>query len=213
MNTYLTNCKVELIKEAKQSLLDLYGIDSTPFTRKIYFYFFIYNNKKYVYKKALNFVYSNAETYTTALDPVMCHLTKEIEPVRICEFLENYCGNLLPSLLEINDKFLVYEFEAGDPVDSITQLEFNTLRDHVETMSLTPFYNSMTYNLVRGPNGIKLIDLKHFEVKDNKPFFVYLYNKDNGVNLLYVIKDTVIDSILQHLNIDYPASEATLIEY
>jgi hypothetical protein len=213
MNTYLTNCKIELIKEVKQSLLDLYGIDSTPFTRKIYFYFFIYNNKKYVYKKALNFVYSNAETYTTALDPTMCHLTKEIDPVRICEFLENYCGNLLPKLLEINDKFLVYEFEVGEPVDSITQLEFITLRDHVETMSLTPFYNSMTYNLVRGPNGIKLIDLKHFEVKDNKPFFVYLYNKDNGVNLLYVIKDTVIDSILQHLNIDYPASEATLIEY
>jgi hypothetical protein len=213
MNIYLTNRKVELIKEAKQSLMDLYNIDCTPFSRKIYFYFVIHDNKKYVYKKALNFVYSNAETYTTDLSPTVCYLKKEIQPVNICEFLENYCGDLLPALLEANDKFLVYAVEDGNPVDSITELEFNTLRKYNETISLTPFYNSMAYNLVRGPNGIKLIDLKHFEVKDNKPFFVYLYNKDNGVNLLYVIKGTEIKSILEHLDIDYPASIATLIEY
>jgi hypothetical protein len=186
MNTYLINSKVQFIKEARDDFKRLYDLDCVPFTRKIYFYFFVHNNKKYVHKRALQFVYSNADTYTQDIDPSLCYINKQITPVDVCGFLEFYQGNLLPKLLESNDSFLVYEYIPGDPIDSISYDEFYFLKAQHDQMEFTPFYNSMTYNLIRNSNEIKLIDLKHFEPKDSKPFFLYLYNEDNRVNTLYV---------------------------
>jgi hypothetical protein len=213
MNTYLINKKVQFIKEARADFNHLYGQDCSPFTRKIYFYFFIQNNKKYIHKRALQFIYTNADTYTNDVDPQICQLTKQITPVDVCEFLGNYTGPLLPTLLECNNSFLVYEYCPGDPVEDITQAEFNYLKTQHEHLSLTPFYNSMTYNLVRNNNQIKLVDFKHFEPKDTKPFFLYLYNRDNGVNTLYIEKGTDTEPINTHLAIDYPVKDAIIIEY
>lgn len=213
MNTYLIESKVRLIKQARDDFKRIYGLDHTSFTRKIYFYFFTYNNKKYVYKPALKFVYSNADTYTTERNPFFCYLNKQTEPVDVVAFLESYRGTLLPNLLESNDSFLVYDYFVGTPVDSITSPEFAYLKSQHESMSLTPFYNSMTYNLVRQDNQIKLVDLKHFEPKDTKPFFLYLYNEDNRVNTLYVETNTDLTPIFEHLGIDYPVLDAIIIEY
>ena len=213
MNTYLIQSKTRLIRQAQQDLLDVYGIDYTPFTRKIYFYFFELNGKKYIHKESLKFVYSNAETYTTEIDPYYCHLTKEYNPVDVCLFLESHPGDLLPTLLDKNDRFLVYEYIKGTPVESITEQEFYILKDRVSTSLLTPFYNSMAYNLARTDNDIKLIDLKHFEIKTKLPFFIYLYNKDNNINILYVDHNTQVDEILKYLAIDYPTTQTTIIEY
>jgi len=213
MNTYLINSKVQFIKEARDDFKRIYGLDHTPFTRKIYFYFFEHNNKKYVHRRALQFIYSNADTYTTEVDPYYCYLTKQKQPVDIFAFLESYQGNLLPKLLESNDSFLVYEYWEGDPVESVTEQEFHYLKLQHKQLELTPFYNSMTYNLARNGNQIKLIDFKHFELKDNKPFFLYLYNEDNRVNTLYIEQGTDIDTIVNHLGIDYPVLDANIIEY
>jgi hypothetical protein len=213
MNTYLTNSKVQFIKEARADFKRIYDTEYTPFTRKIYFYFFEHSGKKYIHKRALKFVYTNADTYTQDRDPNLCYLTKQTTPVDVCAFLESYQGNLLPKLLENNDSFLVYEYCAGDPIDSISDDEFYFLKDQHIQLELTPFYNSMTYNLVRTASGIKLIDFKHFEFKDAKPFFLYLYNKDNRVNTLYVEKGTNIGPIMNHLGIDYPIKDAKIIEY
>jgi hypothetical protein len=71
----------------------------------------------------------------------------------------------------------------------------------------------MTYNLVRKNDTIKLIDFKHFEPKDNKPFFIYLYNEENRVNTLYIEQGTVLEQIHAHLAIDYPVHDANIIEY
>lgn len=213
MNTYLINSKVQFIKEARDDFKRLYDLDCAPFTRKIYFYFFIQNNKKYVHKRALNFVYTNADTYTNDVDPVLCGLTKQTTPINICGFLESYQGSLLPALLESNQSFLVYEYYPGDAVESVTAEEFRYLKEQHTQLPLTPFYNSMTYNLVRNNKEIKLVDLKHFEPKDTKPFFLYLYNKDNRVNTLYVENGTNLGPIVDHLGIDYPILDATIIEY
>jgi hypothetical protein len=204
---------VQFIKEARDDFKRIYGLDHTPFTRKIYFYFFEHNNKKYVHRRALQFIYSNADTYTTEVDPYYCYLTKQKQPVDIFAFLESYQGNLLPKLLESNDSFLVYEYWEGDPVESVTEQEFHYLKLQHKQLELTPFYNSMTYNLARNGNQIKLIDFKHFELKDNKPFFLYLYNEDNRVNTLYIEQGTDIDTIVNHLGIDYPVLDANIIEY
>lgn len=213
MNTYLTQSKVRLIKQARKDLFDLYGIEHTPFTRKIYFYFFELDGKKYVHKESLRFVYSNAETYTKEIDPYYCGLTKQYEPTPVCEFLEAYSGNALPKLLDSNDKFFVYEYIDGEPVDDITQDEFYQLWQYHTEFDLTPFYNSMTYNLARTANSIKVIDLKHFECKINMPFFIYLYNEDNGINRLYIKRGTDIKPIADHLAVDYPVANATIFNY
>jgi len=213
MNTYLIKSKVELIREAQQDFLDIYGITCTPFTRKIYFYFFIHNGLKYIHKKSLAFVYSNADTWTKEQSPITCGLTKEIEIPDLYPFLESYTGNLIPELVENNDKFIVYRYVDGAPIDNISKNEFYNLRLEHDKMLFTPFYNSMTYNLVRTENYIKLVDFKHFEPKDSKPFFIYLYNEENRVNTLYVEQGTPLGQIFAHLAIDYPIHEATIIEY
>lgn len=213
MNTYLINSKVQFIKQARDDFKRIYGLDHTPFTRKIYFYFFEHDNKKYVHKQSLKFIYSNADTYTTEVDPYYCYLTKVKHPVDVFAFLETYTGTLLPKLLENNDSFLVYEYWPAEPVDYVTSDEFWYLKNQHNELLFTPFYNSMTYNLARNGNQIKLIDLKHFEHKDSKPFFLYLYNEQNSVNTLYVEKGTDTTSIMEHLTIDYPVLDATIIEY
>jgi len=213
MNTYLIKSKVELIKEAKQDFLNLYGIDHTPFTRKIYFYFFEYGGKKYIHRKSLRFVYTNADTYTREVDPYFCFLFKVTTPPDVEQFLIEYEGDLLPKLIEVNDKFLVYEYFEGDPVDNITAQEFEYLRTQHNTMQLTPFYNSMTYNLCRNETNIKLIDFKHFETKKDLPFFLYLYNEQNCVNTLYVQSNSDIDKIKEHLIFDYPVDKCCITKF
>jgi hypothetical protein len=213
MNTYLTKSKVDLIKEARTDLFDLYGINYTPFTRKIYFYFFVYRNRKYVHKRSLNFVYSNADTYTNIKDPYYCELTKQLTPPNVVDFLSQYKGTLLPELVEENDKFLVYEYVPGEAVESVTEEEFNYIKCEHDSMQLTPFYNSMTYNLARHQRSIKLVDLKHFETKKELPFFIYMYNQQNCVNTLYVKNNTDIERISQHLAADYPVDQCCIIRY
>jgi hypothetical protein len=213
MNIYLIKSKVGKIKQAKQDLLDTYGIDYTPFTNKIYFYFVELDGKKYVHKESLRFIYSNADTYTYDVDPMLCPVTKEIVPVDVISFLESCSSLLLLNKLESNQHFIVYDYYAGTPIESITEAEFFELKQHNQQLELTPFYNSMTYNLVRGKQGIRLIDFKHFEVKDSKPFFVYFYNRDNSINTLYVEQGTDIGPVVKHLERDYPVLEATVVTY
>jgi hypothetical protein len=213
MNTYLTKSKVDLIKEARQDFLDLYGIDYTPFTRKIYFYFFVYNQKKYVHKKSLNFVYSNADTFTKDKDPCYCELTKQITPPDVIGFLSTYAGTLLPTLVEENDKFLVYSYVSGKAVEFVTADEFFYIKAQSEQLELTPFYNSMTYNLIKNNEQITLVDLKHFEIKKDLPFFLYMYNQQNCVNTLYVEHNTDITRIYEHLMVDYPVNKCSITKY
>jgi hypothetical protein len=133
--------------------------------------------------------------------------------VNVCKFLETYTGTFLPKLLDNNDKFFVYEYMEGEPINTVTTDEFFTLKLHHEDLQLTPFYNSMTYNLIRTSNGVKLVDLKHFENKKDLPFFVYLYNKDHGINKLYIEEHSVLDKAMQHLAFDYPVNLAEIITY
>ena len=213
MNTYLIQSKVNWIKQARQDLKRIYNLDHTPFTRKIYFYFFEHDNKKYVYKNALKFVYSNAETFTKEIDPYFCELTQQYTPVDVCQFLEQVDSPLFPKLLDSNDSFFVYEYVIGDPVEFVTKEEFEFIEEQNQKLALTPFYNSMTYNLVRTSDSIKLVDLKHFECKIDLPFFLYFYNKDNVVNRLFSRKNTDLEKIFAHVGLDYPVSQAEIILY
>ena len=213
MNTYIINSKVKYIKQAKQDLKDLYNIDYTPFTRKNFFYFFVIDGKKFVHKESLNFVNSNAETYTRSRDPFFCALKKEFEPFDIQNFLENYQGSLLPTMLENNDKFFVYEYLQGEPVVDINSTEFHILKEKIKDMSVTPFYNSMTYNLVRTKTDIKLVDFKHLEKKTEIPFFVYFYNKEYNINTLHFSQCDDLKLIKNILSVDYPIEKTNFIAH
>jgi hypothetical protein len=213
MNTYIINSKIRLIKQAKKDLFDLYGINYTPFTRKMFFYFFILDNKKYIHKESLRFVNSNAETYTKSLNPYYCNLQKEFEPFDVENVLENYEGNLLPKLLDNNDKFFVYEYVEGDLVTDLNNNEFFNLKKTVCNTKFTPFYNSMAFNLVRTKNDIKLIDFKHLEKKQDIPFFIYFYNLENCINRLYIESGVNLDKINNLLKVDYPINKSHIIVY
>jgi hypothetical protein len=213
MNTYLIQSKVHWIKKAKQDFKKLYKLDCNPFTRKIYFYFFKHEHKKYVYKDALKFVYSNADTYTKEPDPRYCELSPQYTPVDVCNFLESTKNPLLPRLIDSDKSFLIFEYVLGTPIDFVTKQEFEFIEEHSRALPLTPFYNSMTYNLIRTTNSIKLVDFKHFEYKINLPFFLYFYNKDNLINRLFIRKYSNLDSILSHLGIDYPVDQTEIFFY
>lgn len=210
MNTYLTYSKIQKIKTARDEFAAIYGKSYTPFTRKIFFYFFILDNKKYVHKESLNFVYTNADTYSDIKDPYYCPLVKK-NMMDICAFLEHTNSPLLPKLLENNEKFLVYEFYEGSLATLINKEEFYYLKDMQERLEYTPFYNSMAFNLVRGKDGVKLIDFKHFEKKDKKPFFVYMYNYEQNINLLYLETQKHLAIAADHLKKDYPVDKAKVI--
>ena len=212
MNTYIIKEKARWIRRAKNELFQEFGIEHTPFTRKEFFYFCNIGRKKYVHKEALKFVYSNAETYSYRSDPVYCNLAKEYNAPDIIHFLENTESELLPPLVEATENFLVYDYIIGKPVDSITEEEYNYLKDENIFTELTPFYNSMTYNLVRA-DKIYLVDLKHFEERLDLPFFIYFYNHDNCINRLYTDKNSDISKIEAHLAIDYPTDDMEIIYY
>ena len=71
----------------------------------------------------------------------------------------------------------------------------------------------MAYNLIRTSNNIVLVDLKHFENKKDLPFFVYLYNQNNGVNILHIENHSALDKVVQHLALDYPMEYTKIITY
>lgn len=212
-NTYLIKSKVDLIKEAKQDFLELYGSQISPFSRKIYFYFFIDKNKKFVHKKSLQFVYTNGDTFSTDLHPDFCRLEKLVEVPDIFGFLRTDESGLLPNLLEENEKFFVFDYVLGELVDHINMKEFFELKEFHYKIALTPFYNSMTFNLIRTETGIKLIDLKHFEKRDLRPFYVYFYNRQLGINRLYLEEKTQLEEVAKYLEIDYPVRDAVIVKY
>lgn len=212
MNTYIIKEKAQWIRRAQNDLFREFGIKHIPFTRKQFFYFFDIDRKKYIHKEALKFVYSNADTYSYRSDPVYCNLAKEYEIPDIMNFLENAENELLPTLVEVTDNFLVYDYIPGKPVESITEQEYNYLKDKDTFMELTPFYNSMTYNLLR-EDKLYLIDLKHFEERKDLPFFIYFYNYDNCINKLYTDKNADIGKIKEHLLVDYPIEGTEIIYY
>ena len=211
MNTYIIKSKVEKIKEAKKDFFNLYGINVTPFTRKQFFYFFIYDNKKFVHKNSLNFVYTNADTFTYDKDPYFCDTTFQKNSIKLYDFLRTCDSELLPKLIEENDKFLVYEYMDGNPVTRINKEQYYFLKSCHDKMSLTPFYNSMAYNIIDTKYGLKLIDFKHFEEKDNKPFFVYFFNEEFNINELHFSER--LQEIKNHLQKDYPVQDSLKIKY
>lgn len=212
MNGYLTWSKARLIRQAQNDFLNLTGIKITPWTKKIYFYFFIHEGKKWVSKSGLNFVYTNADTWTNDPLPDHCGLQREFKSVDVVDFLNYYSGKLLPPRQQ-NQSFFIFDWIEGEPVNSITIDEFFYLHDQNMSMEFTPFYNSMTYNLVRTRDRIYLVDLKHFDRKIDLPFFVYFYNDAHQINRLYVEIGANLDKIIQHLKIDYPVLDAEIIGY
>lgn len=212
MNTYIIKEKARLIRKAQEDFYTDFGLRHTPFTRKTFFYFFELNGAKYVHKESLRFVYTNANTWTNNSDPSMCSLYKEFKVPEVLSFLSNNDSSLLPAILEETENFIVFDYIPGKPVDSISKEEYNYIKGENEKMSLTPFYNSMAYNLLRA-DKLYLIDLKHFEYKKDIPFFIYFYNFDFGINKLYTDVDVDINLINGILDVDYPFAESDIIYY
>jgi hypothetical protein len=70
----------------------------------------------------------------------------------------------------------------------------------------------MCYNLIDTVGGIKVLDLKHFELVDDKPFFIFMNNDDANINVLYIEKGADIAPVLNHINIDYTVTDIIYYE-
>lgn len=213
MNTYIINEKVRLIRKAQADYKKDFGLDYTPFTRKNFFYFFVRDNKKYVHKESLRFVYTNADTFHNDSDPTFCYLQKQVDIPDVVSFLGSAKSPLLPTLLEETSSFLVFDYIPGEPIKSLNEKDYKYIKDEVDKLELTPFYNSMTYNLLKNNNKVYLIDLKHFEKKVDIPFFIYFYNYDFGINTLYTDERSNVSLIKEIIDVDYPFDKANIIYY
>ncbi len=207
---YLTQLKAQLLRRAQRDFAEEYNKQITPYTSKTFFYFHIMDGVKYVHLPSLEAVYSNGDTFCTDLLPECCYLQKQIEPVDIASFLTSYNGDLLPLKLHQNKSFIAYQTVRGQALTQVNIHEFYRLKEKSRHCALTPFYNSMAYNLVKADDSddVFLVDVKHFEEKDNKPFFIYMFNRENGINDLYV--EQLTNTILDHLRIDYPVDYAKI---
>ena len=209
MNLYLTKFKVKQIRKAAKD----FGSPIKGFTRKAFFYFFIHDGIKYIHKESLHGVYTNAFTYSDKEDtPNYCELNSAHTDdfYAILDFVVK--GNKLLPNIECNDKFIYHKLIDGDILTHITQEQFTELEQY-ESLAFTPFYNSMCYNLIDTPNGIKLIDFKHFERKGSLPFFVFMNNDDANINVLHMKHSTPYEAIIKHLNKDYNVALKDIIYY
>lgn len=197
--SYLLDNKVRFIRQCQQDVFEQFTVKVTPWTRKAFFYFVVYDGIKYVHKEALRFVYTTDEKKQKT-----CTAIPDFE-----SFLSDYNGHLLPEKLAQTDKFWLYEYYEGSPLLTINTDDFWQLKKYHKECHITPFYNSMAYNLVRGARGVKLVDFKHFEEKD-KPFFVYFYNEDANVNRLFIDAESDNSKTFEHLAVDYPVADAVV---
>lgn len=209
MNLYLIKFKVDQIKQAAYD----YGKPINGFTRKLFFYFFIDNNIKYIHKQSLFGVYTNAFTYSDEEDtPNYCRLNDK--PIKdtfkpILDWIVK--GNSIIPKVNDSEHFISHKVMKGEVLNSLTQDQFFELKEY--DGEYTPFYNSMCYNLIDTVDGIKVLDMKHFELRDDKPFFIYMYNEDHGINKLYVESNTQLKPIFDHLNKDYYVTKQDVIYY
>lgn len=215
MFNYPLKVKIKQINKAISDFGELYNEKISPFTRKKIFYFFKHNNIKFIHKNSLRKYYTNLDTYSYDIETKnYCNLNdknniKEMEDNfnNVMQYIKSG-PELLPQYKE-TENFLYTEYIDGEVLSSITKEDFYYLKEMIN--EFTPFYNSMAYNLIKKDNKIYLIDIKHLEKVDNKPFFIYMYNKDHGINNLYV--DSKYDEIIEFLSSDYPMDDCRIIKY
>lgn len=206
-NFYTIKSKLNQIKKAQLDFyLDFKEMNNHIFTTKEYFYFFIYKNIKYIHKDSLFKCYTNLDTFTDINPtPNFCNLYRSnnyLKPIDIINIL--YSNNpLLPDLKE-SSNFLYYDHIIGNSINELNNEDFLYIKKYFNFNGYTPFYNSMCYNLIKTKNNhIYLIDMKHFEKIDDKPFFIYMNNIKHNINNLYIENIHDLSVIINHLKKDY----------
>jgi hypothetical protein len=199
---YKEKIKIQLMREALEDFKSDFG--KSPeifFTKKDNFYFIKHKNTKYIHKKSLKLIYTNYDTFTKDLNPNTCKLKKEIIPFSLCKL----------NLPEASKHFYQVPWLYGDIITEINKDDFYHIKNKWRDINFTPFYNQMVYNLIKNSDGIFIIDYKHFENIKDLPFFIYFYNKNHNINILYYEND--IKKIKKHLEIDYPIQEAKYVKF
>lgn len=211
INLYLSWFKAKQIRKATED----FGEPIEGFTRKLFFYFFVKDGYKYIHKDSLRAVYSNADTYSSdEYTPNYCLINNKPNSANfdiIMDYIING-GSLIPMVKDIG-KFLVHPMEQGEILTEVNESEFFELKNIAKDEPYTPFYNSMCYNLIKTKEGVKLIDFKHFEKNDGKPFFIYMNNYKSKINKLYIEHGENIEDVREHLAMDYKVQQMDVVFY
>ena len=210
-NLYLSWSKTNNIRIAQNDFRRVYNKNIYPSTDKPFFYFIIYDNKKYVHRQSLEFFYSNGDTYHTDEFNNYCFLTKKFVPLPITNFLITCKSQLLPKLIEVTNDFLIFEYVKGQELVAASRTIFYDLKKYHTELKYTPFYNSVNENIIITDSGYKIIDFKQFQEKDDKPFFLYL-DLENRTEL-HIEHGEDVQNVLSFIEQEYTIHNISVIQY
>ena len=228
--------KVKFIRAAREALkrdFNLIVPEGHGFTRKKIFHHIITGGKRYVHKEALKFYLSNAYTYDPdfgqrrRVSEADLLKIKEETQANIESLFSFFSGDinsclLYPKLLDESESFFVFDFYHEE--DGWEVLKLFSKKDFSSIMKLlpspknrpryivTPFYNQMYGKILKNKlsGKIKIVDLKNFEIHPKGRNFIYLYDKNEKINDLYLPYLQGKREVLKKLAGDYPVYYARL---
>lgn len=187
----------------QRKALDAYQANfSDPITKLItekeYFWFLTTIDKKYIYKPALKFYYSDGCSERAQDHNEIFNFYRKM----------NEFGSFFPKLEETEDFFIMNLKTSAKAITSLGREDCLYIKDNYRKSEYTPFcYNSMAFNIVKDTeNRLFLVDIKHInKIPDNK-LFVYFYNKEFKLNKFYELEDLTkldMEKIFKELSRDY----------
>lgn len=237
MKEHLRLRKIKYLYEVKDALYSDFKIDinlGTGFSKSEYFHFVSYEGKKYVYKDALKFIYTNGDTYYLH-EPLTEEFVQNPDKAsreevdgkieKMFNFFRNDINNfrLFPEFIEETEKFFVFKYydEGWEKLSYLTREDSKYIRKHFvwkyqnSKETITPFYNNMVHKLMRNKETgeIKMIDLKSLEFHQVPFLAIYMYSVIT--NDLYVLdwRFHSKEKLLKPFMLDYPAETARIIKH
>lgn len=235
--TYLRNKKVELIKESYVDFKADFNVEldyGSGFTRSDFFHFVIYDGKKYVHKKAFEFLLTNGETFLVNVEnPKEFMVNKNVNEivkhkanvVKMFEFFRSEINKyeIYPKLLNESEHFFVFEYYGDEDYEEILDLKLEDAKYislHYKKATkgknevVTPFFNQMYHKILRHKHSkiIKIRDIKGLEFHDNEALGILFYN--DAVNVYYLLERRYIlkSMILAPFKNDYKVKATQMIK-
>lgn len=238
MSVYLREEKIKWLHKMRDDLLKDCGVEvphGSGFSKKSFVHFMVVDDKKYVHKEALKFIYTNGGTYfmNTEMPKYFVVNQNAVEKKRIDGNVErmfnffregiNQC-KIYPEFLAETENFFVFKYYSEDEWERLERLtrydtDFikksfdQTFKDEKEV--ITPFYNQMYNKLFRHKKTgeIVMVDLKGLEVWPKTSLAILMYGE--YVNDLYLLERRFLTRayILKPFAIDYPVQETNIIRH
>lgn len=237
MKEHLRLKKIQFLYEVKNALQSDFNIGinlGTGFTKSDFFHFVPFEGKKYVYKEAMRFILTNADTYYLhrplsseyEMNPDQEERSSIDNSIdKMFNFFRHDINDfkLYPEFIEETDNFFVFKYydEDWEKITSLTWKDSRYISKHFiwsykkSQETVTPFFNNMPHKLMKNikTGQIKMIDLKSLEFHSVSNLAIYMYS--NIMNDLYLLDWRFIskEKLIEPFKMDYPAEASRIIKH